>query len=73
MSLLKALRQVIVKLDLFAHSQLLRFKGDADSKTFTGGLVSAAVLLFLVITFWRMAIDTMNRVLISSTTQLNHL
>lgn len=73
MGLVKVLKEGIVKLDLFATSQFLRFRGDADSKTFTGGLVSGAVLLFLVITFWSMVINTIDKVLISSVTQFNHM
>jgi hypothetical protein len=54
------------KLDLFSSIQLLRFQGDAETKTLTGGLLSLAIFLYLGITFSNMIIDTFHKVVITS-------
>lgn len=67
-----AIRGAISKLDLFSSAQFLRYKGDAESKTFTGGLISGAVIVFLIVVFAGMIIDTFNKVIIASVTISNY-
>lgn len=64
----KVARRLIKKLDLFSSIQLLRFQGDAETKSLTGGLVSFIIFIYLSITFSSMIIDTFHKVVITSIT-----
>jgi len=66
MQVINTLKGTVQKLDLFSTSQFLRFKGDAESKTFTGGVVSLAIVIYLIATFSTMIIDTFDKILISA-------
>jgi len=66
MLILKFIKRVIGKMDLFSSMQLLRFDGDAETKTFTGGLFSLAVIIYLVSTFSSMIFDTFDKLIITS-------
>ena len=59
-------KNLLKKCDLFASMQFLRFKSDAETKTLTGGLISIAVVGFLIGQFSTMIIDTFSKVLITS-------
>jgi len=67
MLVLKILKRIIGKMDLFSSIQLLRFDGDAETKTFTGGIFSLAIIIYLISTFSNMVIDTFNKLIITST------
>ena len=54
-------------MDLFSSIQLLRFDGDAETKTLTGGIFSLAVIVYLISTFSSMVLDTFNKLIITST------
>ena len=56
------------KCDLFASMQFLRFKSDAETKTFTGGLISLSIVIFLATQFTTMILDTFGKVRITSVT-----
>lgn len=62
----KVLRRLVKKLDLFSSIQLLRFKGDAETKTLTGGMISFVIYVYLAVTFSSMIIDTFHKVVITS-------
>jgi len=64
----KVIRKLVKKLDIFSSIQLLRFKGDAETKTLTGGLVSFVIFIYLGVTFATMIIDTFHKVIITSIT-----
>lgn len=56
--------------DLFATSQFLRYRGETDYGTVTGGFVSVAVLIVFAILFANVAIETANRKIITSSVSL---
>jgi len=64
----KHIRRLAKKLDLFSSIQLLRFQGDAETKTLTGGIISLAIFIYLSVTFFNMIIDTFHKVVITSIT-----
>lgn len=64
---LKILKRIVGKMDLFSSIQLLRFDGDAETKTFTGGVFSLSIIIYLIATFSSMVFDTFNKLIITST------
>jgi hypothetical protein len=68
MIVFKVLKRIIGKMDLFSSIQLLRFDGDAETKTFTGGIFSLAIIIYLLSTFSTIVFDTFNKLIITSTT-----
>jgi hypothetical protein len=52
--------------DLFSTTQFLRFRGDSDYGTVTGGFTSIAVLVVFSILFANLGVQTANRQLINS-------
>lgn len=72
MTAVNAIKELLTKFDLFSVSQFLRFKKDADAKTFTGGIISFAIILFLIITFANMILETFNKVIITSSSYQSH-
>jgi hypothetical protein len=63
---LKILKETLYKTDFFASTELLRFRGDADNKTLTGGFVSLAMIIAILVTFASMIITTINKVMITA-------
>ena len=53
-------------MDLFPNSQLLRYNGDPEYKTTTGGIISAAVLVIFAILFASMGLRTVAKDIIES-------
>ena len=51
--------------DLFAVSQFVKYKGESDYKTATGGFCSVAILTIFAVLFTSLAIRTVNREIIS--------
>lgn len=68
----KVIRRLVKKLDLFSSIQLLRFQGDAETKTLTGGLISLVIFIYLAVTFTGMIIDTFHKVIITSVADTTH-
>jgi hypothetical protein len=68
MLVLKLLKRIIGKMDLFFSIQLLRFEGRAETKTFTGGIFSLAIIIYLIFTLSNMLLDTFNKLIVTSTT-----
>ena len=67
MVVLTILKRIVGKMDLFSSIQLLRFDGDAETKTFTGGVFSLSIIIYLIATFSSMIFDTFNKLIITST------
>ena len=67
MVVLTILKRIVGKMDLFSSIQLLRFDGDAETKTFTGGVFSLSIIIYLIATFSSMVFDTFNKLIITST------
>ena len=51
--------------DLFAVSQFIRYKGESEFKTATGGFFSIAVLVIFAVLFTNLAIRTVNKEIIA--------
>jgi hypothetical protein len=51
--------------DLFAVTQFVRYKGESDFKTATGGFCSVSILTIFAVLFTSLAIKTVNRDIIS--------
>jgi hypothetical protein len=51
--------------DMFAVSQFMKYKGESDFKTATGGFCSVAILTIFAVLFTSMAIKTLNRDIIT--------
>lgn len=66
--LINAGKLILKKSDLFASMQFLRFKTEAETKTYTGGFVSLSIVIFLATQFTTMILDTFGKVKISSVT-----
>ena len=49
------------KVDLFEHNNLLRYNGESEYTTVTGGLVSIAVIVLYVILFASMGLKTVQK------------
>lgn len=65
------IQKLLRKVDLFPATQFIRYKGDAQYTTATGGFVSVAVIVIFMILFASMAIKTVNREIINATTTVN--
>ena len=59
-------------IDLFPTSTFLRYKGDNDYTTVTGGCVSFSVIVIFVILFSSMGIRTLRKEIIASATQTEY-
>lgn len=64
---IKITKQAVTKFDLFANAKLLRHSEEPEYKSFTGGILSLAVLIAIVIVFSSTVTDTLNMTNISST------
>ena len=65
--LLHNTKKLIQQADLFCSNQLLRYNSDTQYSTITGGLLSIAIIVVIVIGFASMIADTLNRTSITST------
>jgi hypothetical protein len=52
--------------DMFSTSQLLRYKGDTDYNTVTGGFVSITVIILFAALFTNIGLQTANRQIINA-------
>lgn len=52
--------------DMFTTTQFLRYRGDSDYSTATGGFISIAVLMVFFILFANLGLQTARRELINS-------
>jgi hypothetical protein len=50
---------------MFAVSQFVKYKGESDFKTATGGFCSVAILTIFAVLFTSMAIKTLDREIIT--------
>ena len=65
--LLHNTKKLIQQADLFCSNQLLRYNSDTQYSTITGGLLSIAIIVVIVIGFASMIADILNRTSITST------
>lgn len=66
MVVLKTLKSLIYKLDMFCSSELLRYNAESQYKTLTGGILSLAIVCVIAGGFFNMVLDTLDRVTITS-------
>ncbi len=62
---MQKIKDIVKMSDFFNSFQMLRYKQEAEYRTFTGGLISVGVIITIVIAFASMILDTVNRVTIS--------
>jgi len=67
MGYLRSIGRIIGEADLFYSSELLRFKGDTEYKTFTGGIISISLVAMVIAGFLSMITETLHKTAISST------
>ena len=61
------LNKVFRSIDLFSNVQFLRYNGETEYTTNSGGVVSLAVITILIILFASMGVKTVNKQIITST------
>jgi hypothetical protein len=54
------------KVDLFPSNKLLRYNGDIDYTTTTGGILSVVIIAVFVVLFANMGIKTLRREIIDT-------
>ena len=60
-TLLAFANKIFRSIDLFPTSKLLRYNGESDYTTTTGGMCSAAIITILIILFSSMGLKTIKR------------
>jgi hypothetical protein len=60
------LQKLLKKIDLFPTDQFVRYNGESEYTTATGGLVSLALIVVILILFSNKGIQTLDRSTISS-------
>ena len=64
--MLAGLNKAFKKVDLFPNAQLLRYNGESDYTSLTGGILSVAVIVIFIVLFANMGFKTVNKDLITS-------
>ena len=59
--------EVIKELDIFSHGQFLRYRGEENYRTITGGVVSVVLMVLFAAIFSTMVLNTFQKNLITST------
>ena len=66
--------KIIRMFDFFQSSKLLRYNGDAEYKSTTGGCTTVAVVAILIALFYSMGLRTIRKeIIFSSTESVNEL
>lgn len=60
MGFLHRLKSIFKEVDFFHSTQMLRFRGESEYKTLTGGIISVAIIIVILIGFSQMIINTLN-------------
>ncbi len=71
MAILKGIKRLIYQTDMFCSSQLLRYNSETQYKTMTGGLLSLAIIIVIIVGFANMISDTLQRTSITSSLTIN--
>ena len=66
-SLCSHISNLLKKPDLFCQTVFVRYNGEADYSTATGGFVSLAIIVIFVTLFFSMGLKTVKREIIKST------
>jgi hypothetical protein len=62
----RRIQAVLRFFDLFSYSSFIRYKGESEFKSATGGLFSIVVLIIFAVLFTNLGIKTVQREIISS-------
>jgi hypothetical protein len=60
-SIFSAVSKILRKLDLYPSSKLLRYNGEPEYMTTTGGIISVAIITIFVILFFNMGVKTLRQ------------
>lgn len=66
MKLFQTLKKVVISIDMFYSSEMLRYDSDTEYKTITGGIITLSIVAMVTIGFASMIVDTFNRTAITS-------
>lgn len=64
--------RIIRKFDLFATPQYLRYKGEGEFKTATGGFSSLAIIIILIVVSSSQGLQTINKQVINASAVYNN-
>ena len=67
MGVIKYLKSLLYKSDLFCSSKILRYNDEASYATITGGLISLLIITAILFGFSSLIIETVNKTSITST------
>lgn len=70
MGILKKVKSLIKMNDFFYSTEMLRFNDESEYKTLTGGLISLAIILVIMVGFATMIADTISLNSITSSTDI---
>lgn len=70
--LAKAIHSLLKMCDLFAVSQFVKYKGESEYQTATGGFCSIAILTIFAVLFTSLALKTIDREIISWTAEFTN-
>lgn len=60
MKFIEAFKKIVQAGDFFHSAQLLRYQTENQYRTTTGGIISIAIIVVILVGFARMIIDTVN-------------
>lgn len=72
MGILQNIRSFISKFDCFASTQFLRYKGEPQYSTATGGIISIIIIIIFIVLFINAAINVINKATVTATTNYSH-
>jgi hypothetical protein len=72
MKAIKILHSTLTKIDLFPAQQFLRYKGEAEYKTATGGFCSILVIAIFFALFINSGLDVINKVNVTTSFDIQH-
>jgi hypothetical protein len=67
MKIVKLIRQLLQKFDSFPATQFLRYQGETEYATATGGFFSLVVIVVFMILFTSTGLDVINKVNVTAT------
>ena len=72
MKFLKAVRNFLRKFDSFPATQFLRYNGESEYATATGGILSLIIIVIFIILFTSTGLDIVNRVTVTATSNFQN-
>jgi hypothetical protein len=70
--IIKCLRAFLQSLDFFPATQFLRYKGETEYKTATGGFVSFVIIIIFIILFTSTGLDMINKTTVTATSNFQN-